>query len=190
MFLEMSAIDLISTALSGAASAHTAPGLSALLGDIHAANLHEAIAASPITTFGAMGDFSRTHCLAICAVLVPANLLATLQTLIFVGLGRPRSTIRLITSFASLYATIMLLHVLTWFVVGVVMLPTFVLTGLACLCLGLNVWAIARPHSLSRFLHRLVDWVHSLISCRVLTASELSEQSYSRDQVPGVRLQG
>lgn len=176
-FLEMSAIDLFSTALSGVLPIHHVANLSALpLGAAHS-TLHEAIAASPITTFGAIGDFSRTHCLAICAVLVPANLLATLQTLIFVGLDRPRSTIRLITSFASLYAIIMLLHVLTWFVVGVVMLPTFVLTGLACLCLGLNVWAIARPQSLSGLLHRLVDWVHPLMPNRFLTPSNLSEQS-------------
>lgn len=167
----MSAIDLISTALSGAASTHTAPGLSALLGAIHSADLHEAIAASHIPTFGAIGDFSRTHCLGICAVLVPANLLATLQTLIFVGLDRPRSTIRLITSFASLYATIMLLHVLTWFVVGVVMLPTFVLTGLGGLCLGLNVWAIAHPQSLSRFLTSLVRQGLSLVPNHLLPTS-------------------
>ncbi|RMF70181.1 MAG: hypothetical protein D6742_00860 [Cyanobacteria bacterium J069] len=122
-------------------------------------------------TFGAIGDFSRTHCLGICAVLVPANLLATLQTLIFVGLDRPRSTIRLITSFASLYATIMLLHVLTWFVVGVVMLPTFVLTGLGGLCLGLNVWAIAHPQSLSRFLTSLVRQGLSLVPNHLLPTS-------------------
>lgn len=139
--------------------------------------MHSAIAPSQITTLGAIGDFSRTHCLAICAVLVPANLLATLQTLIFVGLGRPRSTIRLITSFASLYAAVMILHVLTWFVVGVVMLPTFVLSGLGALCLALNLWAIAQPHRLSGFLHRLVDWGHSLIDNRFLSASSLPEQS-------------
>lgn len=158
------------------------------LGMVHSAAMHSAIAPSHLTTFGAIGDFSRTHCLAICAVLVPANLLATLQTLIFVGLGRPCSTICLITSFASLYATIMLLHVLTWFVVGVVMIPTFVLTGLACLCLGLNVWAIAHPQSLSGLLHRLVDWVHPLMPNRFLTPSNLSEQSQRPARLAGNRM--
>lgn len=174
----MSAIDLFSAVLSGASLLDPASDLGALpLGMVHSAQMHSAIAHSGITSFGAVGDFSRTHCLAICAVLVPANLLATLQTLIFVGLGRPRSTIRLITSFASLYAAVMILHVVTWFVVGVVMLPTFVLSGLGALCLGLNLWAIAQPHRLSGFLHRLVDWGHSLIDNRFLSASSLPEQS-------------
>lgn len=177
-FLEMSVTELFSTVLSGASLLHFAAELGTLpLGAIHSAAMHEAIAPSSFSTFGAIGDVSRTHCLAICAVLVPANLLATLQTLIFVGCDRPRPAIRLITSFASLYATLMILHVVTWFVVGVVMLPTFVLSGLGCLCLGLNLWAIARPQSLSRFLQSLVRWALSLVPSVSLPASSLPEQS-------------
>lgn len=88
-------------------------------------------------------EFSRSHCIAICAFLVPANLLATLQTLLFVWFKAPLQHIRLITGMASIYALIMVLHVLTWFMVGVVMLPTYVLSGLALVCLGINLGAIA-----------------------------------------------
>jgi len=169
--------ELFPTALSGASLLNLASELGALpLGMVHSAATHSAIAHSGITSFGAVGDFSRTHCLAICAALVPANLLATLQTLIFVGCDRPRSTIRLITSVASLYATLMILHVITWFMVGVVMAPTFVLIGLACLCLGLNLWAIAHSQSLFRFLQSLVRWALSLIPSVSLSEFSLPEQ--------------
>jgi hypothetical protein len=177
----MSAIDLFSTlfstALSGASLLNLASELGALPpGMIHSAATHSAIAPDHITSFGAIGDFSRAHCLAICAVLVPANLLATLQTLIFVGLDRSRAAVRLITSFASFYAAVMILHVVTWFVVGVVMLPTFVLSGLGGLCLALNLWAIAHPQSLSQFLHRLGRWVQSLIPSRSFAESTVPER--------------
>lgn len=87
--------------------------------------------------------FSQNHCIAICAVLVPANLLATLQTLIMVGVRRPSADITLITAVASLYALLMILHVGSWLASGVVMLPTFILAGLAGVCFVVNSWAIA-----------------------------------------------
>ncbi|MGG6296978.1 hypothetical protein ACQ4M4_21490 [Leptolyngbya sp. AN02str] len=104
-------------------------------------------------------EFSRTNCVAICAFLVPANLLATLQTLIFVGLERDRQQIQLMTSAATVYASLMVLHVVTWFVIGVVMIPTFILSGLATVCLVISGWAIARPQGLAALLQRLVKLV-------------------------------
>jgi hypothetical protein len=67
-------------------------------------------------------EFSHTHCVAICAFLVPANLLSTFQTIVYVGLKRPVAQIWQAFALASLFASLMVLHVLTWFVVGVVML--------------------------------------------------------------------
>ncbi|MBW4656083.1 MAG: hypothetical protein KME20_24045 [Kaiparowitsia implicata GSE-PSE-MK54-09C] len=100
-------------------------------------------------------EFSRAHCIGICAFLVPANLLATLQTLIWVGLHRSASQIRLMVGVSGLYALVMLGHVATWFMIGVVAGPTFVLTGLALTCLSLNSWAIAHPSSLVALLQRI-----------------------------------
>ncbi|HEY9620407.1 MAG TPA: hypothetical protein V6C78_08560 [Crinalium sp.] len=116
-------------------------------------------------------EFSRVHCVAICAALVPANLFATLQTLLFVGFSRPASHIQLITAFANLYALLMILHVVTWFVIGVVMIPTFVLLGLGFVCLGINGWAIAHPTSLSTFLRQLWARVSTVAELRFTTAS-------------------
>jgi hypothetical protein len=104
-------------------------------------------------------DFSRTHCIAICAFLVPANLVATVQTLVFVGLDRPTMQIRLMTAIASFYALAMVLHVGTWFLVGVVMAPTFILLWLGLTCLGINAWAIAHRRSLST----LLKWLYAFL---------------------------
>jgi len=92
--------------------------------------------------FNPLFEFSRTHCIAICALLVPANLLATLQTLLFVWFARPVTQIYSIATVASLYALLMILHVMTWLTIGVVMLPTYILSFLGCLCLLINSTAI------------------------------------------------
>lgn len=104
--------------------------------------------------------FSHTHCIAICAVLVPFNLLTTLVTLILVGTDRP-SHVWQSTGLAIAGAVLMLLHVLTWLLVGVVRIPTFVLFTLAMSCLSLNGWALWHRQSLHRGLQKLVQIVSS-----------------------------
>lgn len=106
--------------------------------------------------FASLFDFSRQHCVSICAFLVPANMLATFQTLLFTGFHRPTSHRYWITLAASGYALLMLLHVITWYMIGVVMAPTFILTGLGLFCLTVNGWAIAHPQSLETLLRSMV----------------------------------
>ncbi|WP_179228534.1 hypothetical protein [Leptolyngbya ohadii] len=84
-------------------------------------------------------EFSRTHCIAICAFLVPANLLATLQAMIFTGIGRPIFQVGIMSAAALGYATLMLIHVISWWAIGVVMLPTYILPALAGVCLAINL---------------------------------------------------
>ena len=105
-------------------------------------------------------EFSFSHCITICAFLVPANLLLTLWTLLLVG--RPHSAIYryLTTLAASLVALILLLHDFTWFLVGVVMAPTYILLILGGACLSFNVWAIAHPHSMKQVLKGLLTYSH------------------------------
>lgn len=95
--------------------------------------------------FNLIAEFSRTNCLAICAFLVPANLLATLQTMIFAGRQSDRRRVQLMVGCASFYALVMVLHVYTWFSVGVVMAPTYILLSLGSVCLGINLCAIIYP---------------------------------------------
>ncbi len=105
----------------------------------------------------ALFEFSRSNCIGICAFLVPANLLATLQTLIMSGLRRPQSQMRLITGCSIVYALVMVLHVYTWFAAGVVMIPTYVLMSLGCTCLAINLGVIALPIGMSNLLRSI--WI-------------------------------
>ena len=100
--------------------------------------------------YTALFEFSRNHCVAICTGLVPAILLATITTMAFVGLSRPVGQVLPSAGIASLLAGVMVLHVLTWFLIGVVMVPTFVLLSLGSVCLVVNLWAILNPSSLAR----------------------------------------
>lgn len=89
-----------------------------------------------------LGEFSRSHCLAICAFLVPANLIATSQTILFTILKRRSLEISIISATAIIYASLMVMHVVSWFIVGVVMAPTFILTLLGLTCLVINLLAV------------------------------------------------
>ena len=105
--------------------------------------------------FNTLFEFSRDHCIAICAFLVPANLLLTLRTIIFTALSRPPVQVRQAAVLACIPALVMILHVWTWFLIGVIMAPTFILLWLASTCLGINFWAITYPQSLVRLLSAL-----------------------------------
>ena len=112
-----------------------------------------------IDALHSLSEFSRTHCIAICAFLVPANLLATLLTLGLTVLRRPRVQVQRAVGLASCFALVMVLHVFTWLAVGFVMPPTFILFWLASTCLLINLWAIAHPASLNRILDTLLGWL-------------------------------
>lgn len=92
--------------------------------------------------FNTLAEFSRTNCVTICAFLVPAILLATLLTIVLTVLGRPQHQVWQAAGIASIFAFVMVLHVYTWFVVGVVMPPTYILLCLAIACLLTNLVAI------------------------------------------------
>ncbi|SKB11954.1 conserved membrane hypothetical protein [Planktothrix sp. PCC 11201] len=111
-----------------------------------------------------LAEFSRNNCLGICAFLIPFNLLATLQTLIFIGLNRPSSQILLISGFASLYSGLMVLHVFSWFMIGVVMIPTYILLSLGTTCLVINIWAIKSPKHLKYFIEKIVSLTQKIMS--------------------------
>ena len=89
-----------------------------------------------------VSEFSRAHCLSICAFLVPAILVATSATMIFTALRRPQAQVWQAAGIASIFAVGMILHVFTWFVVGVVRAPTYILLWLGSSCLFTNFGAI------------------------------------------------
>ena len=105
--------------------------------------------------FQNLGEFSRLNCVTICAFLVPANLLATLQTMILVGLNRPLVQLVPAMTMATMLAVLMILHVFTWFIIGVVMLPTYILLSLGSICLTINFWALFNRTSMRQLLRYL-----------------------------------
>ncbi|MGD1851254.1 MAG: hypothetical protein ACFCBU_11835 [Cyanophyceae cyanobacterium] len=92
----------------------------------------------------AAAQFSRAYCVQICAFLVPANLAATLQTLMMMTMERPLAQVGSMGAIATALAVTMVLHVAPWVVVGVVMVPTFVLLSFGLACCIVNVWAVRR----------------------------------------------
>jgi hypothetical protein len=92
--------------------------------------------------FNILAEFSRYYCIGICAFLVPANLVATSLTMVFAMLSRPAAQVWLAAGIASIFALVMMLHVFTWFMVGMVMAPTYILLCLGSICLFTNFGAI------------------------------------------------
>lgn len=113
--------------------------------------------------FNTVTEFSHTYCIAICAFLVPANLLTTLQTVILTGLNRPRIQIWASVVVASLWATAMIFHVFSWFAIGVVMPPTYILLVMGITCLTVNVWAIAHPASMMQLIRVVLSVVRGAL---------------------------
>jgi hypothetical protein len=99
-----------------------------------------------------LAEFSRDRCVSICTFLVPANLAIALLTLILVAKSRPALQIRLSVAIAVCLATTMILHVMTWFAIGVITPVTFILTGLAITCLTVNLWTIRYQSTFRRWL--------------------------------------
>jgi hypothetical protein len=92
--------------------------------------------------YNTIAEFSRAHCISICAFLVPANLIATSLTLIFIVLRRPQAQVWQAAGIGSLFALVMIWHVLTWLEIGVIMVPTYILTWLGSTCLLTTFGAI------------------------------------------------
>lgn len=85
-----------------------------------------------------LGNFSRLHCVAICATLVPCNLLATVATLGCWWQRRSATALYTSAAIASLSAILLCLHIFSWFVIGIVTPVTFILGTLALVCLSCN----------------------------------------------------
>ncbi|WP_197529992.1 hypothetical protein [Gloeobacter violaceus] len=81
--------------------------------------------------------------------------MSTAFTLGLAVLRYPTERVRRAAVLSVLCVLAMVLHVLSWFVLGVVMAPTYILLILAGICLSLNLWVVAHPVSLQRGIARL-----------------------------------
>ena len=83
---------------------------------------------------------------------MPTNLGLASATMVLVGLNRSTRTIYTTVALSVLPAIILLLHVATWWAIGVVMLPTFILPVLATTCLVIQACALINPQQLRNSL--------------------------------------
>ena len=102
-------------------------------------------------------EFSRHHCVAICSLLVPANLIATIATLYLVVRGRSLFKLRWSQAIASFFAVTLFLHVSTWFIIGIITPVTFILFALGTSCLFVNSLAVAYRQEFRLFSAKLAD---------------------------------
>lgn len=105
-----------------------------------------------MSLFEQLCEFSRLNCVGICACLVPFNLILSFMTLICVV--REVSPALIQKNAIAVYCgvTLMVLHVSTWLLVGVVMIPTFLLPAFGAVCVAINLWGTQAPVSMRRFL--------------------------------------
>jgi hypothetical protein len=107
-----------------------------------------------------LAEFSRCHCIGICAFLVPTNLFLACGTLLFTALDRSPRLIYSFVSIGILPALTLFIHVATWWAIGVVMLPTFILPLLATTCLAIYAYAVVNRQHLRNLL--LTIWEFSI----------------------------
>ncbi len=102
--------------------------------------------------FANLLEFSHQYCVAICGTLIPISALATFQTIVLAGLQRSRLQIWMAVAFASLCVLLLLLHVLSWFVVGVVAAQTYLILCLGSLFFSVNLVTGFYPQQVRKLL--------------------------------------
>ena len=108
-------------------------------------------------------EFSHLYCVEICGFLVPTNVLASLQPIFFTIFHRPKKEINLMALVASFYALIIILHVASWFIVGVVRIQTFILLWFASCCLITNIWAVIHSSRMRATIKFLLQFIVKVI---------------------------
>jgi hypothetical protein len=108
----------------------------------------------------ALHEFSRCHCVAICAALVPINLListAVIGLTMFNGSWAQR---RWLSIGGALAGLLLFTHVGSWWLIGVVAPATFILPTLGLLCSAINWACLHYPISMGQFWRSIVlhDW--------------------------------
>ena len=116
-----------------------------------------------------IAEFSRSHCVSICAVFIPLNLCVAGGTTLLVVSNRSPRLLYSTVGISLLPAIVLLLHVATWWSIGVVMLPTFILPALAMVCLVNNAYAVIAPQHMRKLAISI--WEFSVAKYQQLVAN-------------------
>jgi hypothetical protein len=108
--------------------------------------------------FSTINHLSRCHCVAICAFLVPTNLLLSTSVILLTGLARSPEARRNLSIAGTFAALLLIAHVASWWIVGVVAPATFILPALALLCTTIN-WSCVKYSSIAGYY--IEAWVLS-----------------------------
>lgn len=103
-----------------------------------------------------IGEFSRCHCIGICAVLIPTSLCLASATILGTATNRSIRVVRTTIFLGILTAILLLVHVVTWLSIGVVMLPTFILPVMAISTLSIQIYALVNPQHLKNSILTIV----------------------------------
>jgi hypothetical protein len=105
-----------------------------------------------------INHLSRCHCVAICAFLVPTNLLLSTSVILLTGLARSPQTRRNLSIAGTFAALLLIAHVASWWIVGVVAPATFILPTLGLVCTIIN-WSCVKYSSIAGYY--IEAWVLS-----------------------------
>jgi hypothetical protein len=108
--------------------------------------------------FSMINHLSRCHCVAICAFLVPTNLLLSTSVILLTGLDRSPQTRRKLTTAGTCAAALLIAHVASWWIVGVIAPATFILPALGLVCTVIN-WSCVKYSSIVGYY--IENWVLS-----------------------------
>jgi hypothetical protein len=108
--------------------------------------------------FSTINHLSRCHCVAICAFLVPTNLLLSSAVLLLTGLGQSPQTRRNLSIAGTFAAMLLVAHVASWWIVGVVAPATFILPTLGIVCTAIN-WSCIKYSAIAGYY--IESWVIS-----------------------------
>jgi hypothetical protein len=108
--------------------------------------------------FSTINHLSRCHCVAICAFLVPINLLLSTAVILLTGLKRSPQTRRNLSIAGTFTALLLIAHVASWWIVGVVAPATFILPSLGLVCTVIN-WSCVKYSSITGYY--IENWVLS-----------------------------
>jgi hypothetical protein len=103
-------------------------------------------------------EFSRHHCIAICATILPIELLATSGAMLLTAMVADKKKVAPFAGVTIVCAVSLIAHVVSWWTIGVVMPPTFILPVLSVLCLAIvySNWTAAGRWQ--AFWRRLPIW--------------------------------
>jgi hypothetical protein len=105
-------------------------------------------------------EFSRCHCVAICAGLVPANLLLSASVIGLTMFDRSIALRQWLSIGGAGCCLLLIAHVMSWWLIGVVAPATFILPALGLISSAVNWCCLNYPTRMGRFFRSVVlsDW--------------------------------